>query len=165
MLLEVFHITKKERLPSIINWWLKTLKLLWEDWIIDLPEKLRRECSKSFYPQNLIDFRINTLYFTLDEPPNYSNWISIIIDTDKEEVLNNSIEYQGYDIYMKSRMKLAEFLERSKWIDKLHPISAFPIWDDELDPIWNISEYQLYSPEIVIFKNCIKEFVRVNLWS
>lgn len=171
MSLEVYHITRKESIQSIVDWWLKTLKQLWEEWIIDLQEKLRRNYSKSIYPQDLINFLVNTLYFRLDEPPLYANWISFIINENEVDVLNNNMEHLGYNEYMKSKMWLLDFLKRSNWEHNLHPITAFPIRDIDIIPEYLLDKlirieptYCWYSPEVFIQRSSFKDIVRVNLW-
>lgn len=160
---EVFHLWTKETIDSVITGWLKPLKQLAQEKIIDLQDTLRRKLIDDMLAKDLIDFRISTLYFRLEEPPKRFPWVSILVDEKIVNVLNNNLEYKSSDIYLRSKMTLETFLHRSKWLtNNLHPITAMPIDDPNL--LSTLVDTRSYSPEIVLQNMIITNFHRYTRW-
>ena len=161
MLREVFHITKKELIPSIEREWLKTLEQQSKEWTINLDLKLSESYIwRAKNDQRLIDFYTSTIYFGLERPPNWPSWVSFLVEESIVDVLNNHMEFQWFWKYMSSKMKLSEFLQRSRDNKFLHPITAQPIPEKEIvsTPPWK----KVYSPEVIIQTNCIKQLAKIH---
>lgn len=165
MLREVFHITKPEFIPIIQQEWLKNLQQQAEEWSLNLHEKLLNNTyiSRSDWDQDLINFYVNTIYSSLNEPPIWPSWVSFMVEDSIVDVLNNHLEFQWFSKYMSSKMKLNVFLNKSKNSELLHPITAQPIDDTNIKPKWEIPRWQLYSPEVILERKSIKELARVHL--
>jgi len=165
MLREIYHITEKKNIPSIQERWLMTLQQQSDEWSIDLQNHLKRKYTfRSWVTTELVDFYINTLYFRLNQPDESTSWVSYMVEASVEDVVNNWLEFKWFWKYMDSRMKLADFLKRGKGNKLLHPITAQPLWDDDIDSDMIHKSGMIYKPEIIIQRACIDNLVRINLW-
>lgn len=128
--------SSKDDVEVILNEWLKSMHQLSLEWVIDLQKEIKGRCISTFLP-DIIDFRINTIYFSLDLPPNHVSWISILVDEETTCVLNNRLEYKGRDVYFSSKMTLREYID---WIHE--------------------NEYR---PEVCIQEAIVNNFNRCNI--
>ena len=178
MSLEVFHITDKSRIQEIESHWLKSLQQRLDDGTKDskyIKSKLwffKNSFDNEEEYKKYLKLRMNSIYFRFKKPPDNISWVSVILEKSEADVMNNRLEFQWYEKYLSSRMSLSDFLKNSEWcidedIYELHPITAKPIDKNYLegDVIKAHKKYnQLYSPEIVVERNVIKDLVKINMW-
>gem|GEM_PF-6520884 len=57
-----------------------------------------------------------------------------MVEERAENILNNTLEFSGFERYMSSQMKVTEFLLNSNGKTLLHPTKAVPIYESDIKP-------------------------------
>lgn len=60
-------------------------------------------------------------------------------------------------------MKFIDFLQKSRGKILLDPITAQVISEDDIEPKGDIPKWQLYLPEVIIQRNCIRELAKFHI--
>jgi hypothetical protein len=166
-MIEVYHTSEPEHIDLVVSNGLKTLQQQADEGLINLERVIKEKCVSLLIPEELIPFRLSTNYFRLNQPPDPVPWVSIMVEENETEVVNNNLEYMDVGVYFSSRMFLSTYLSRSEGrTENLHPITAFPLENRQKIKLQTRSGNVIectYSAEVIIQQPCIKDFHRYNL--